>query len=239
MSADMRASHVVVGVSEGYRMRSGQQETLVLGVGAGVRAGAARLARAVWTRRGGLFFYAGVVLIIAWLVGLHLFLRVGAHSPVIVSLPGLKPHPAGVHNLVDHSYGVQLRASSYFRDRIAQHHPAFLVDGRAQPSLVEKWASDPTDAKPWVELLWTGERGVERVRIQHAGAVESAEYTVRRYVLTCLSPRAPLPVVVRDNEAAEREHDLRCQGARGLRIDFTPNSPGALVRIFEVEVWGR
>jgi len=239
MSADMRASRTLAGIPEGLRTRSERPEALGLGAIAGMRAGAARLARVVWRRRGRLVFRVGVALFLAWLVGLHLFLRAGAHSPVVVSLPFLRPHPAGVHNLVEHAYGTRLRASSYFRDRVAQHHPAFLVDGRAHPSLVEKWASDPTDAKPWVELLWTGEREIERVFIQHAGAVESDEYTARRYVLTCLSPRAPLPVVVRDNKAAEREHDLRCQGARGLRIDFTPNSPGALVRVFEVEVWGR
>jgi hypothetical protein len=205
----------------------------------GTREGLVRFAHAVWRRRRQLCLRAVGVWMLVWGLGLLLFLCAGAHTPVTVSLPSLEPHPAAEHNLVARQYGTVLRSSSYFRDRIAQHHPAFLVDGREHPSMLEKWASDPTDTSPWVELLWSGEREIHRVRIQHAGDVESAEYTSQRYSMTCLSAHAPPPFVVSNNTASVAEHEFHCPGSHGLRIDFTPNAPGALVRVFEVEVWGQ
>lgn len=217
----------------------GRGETQALAATAVVCQRVLHVTRRLWAMRRRLCLLAGGLLAAAWIVGLWLFLRAGSHTPATVILPARKPHPPGEHNLVQPSYGVELRASSYYRDRSSHHHPAFLVDGRPRPSLVEKWASDPTDAQPWIELLWTGERELSRVRVQHAGHVENGELTARRYTLTCLSPRAPPPLLVTDNQASVSAHELPCSGARGLRIDFAPNRPGELVRVFEVEVWGR
>jgi hypothetical protein len=216
-----------------------QRRTFVLGILFGLRARWLCAFCAISRRRRLLCLGAAGVLTAAWGLGLLLFLFAGGHGSLTVSLPSLTPHPPGEHNLVAYQYGVVLRSSSYFRDRYAQHHPAFLVDGRAHPSLVEKWASEPSDKRPWVELLWNGQHAIQRVRIQHAGFVESAEFTVQQYLVTCLSPQAPRPLVVINNKASVTEHDLRCLVAHGLRIDFTPNAPGALVRIFEIEVWGQ
>ena len=239
MSVDSGPSTDVVGISESYDLLSDRKGSALIGAVRGIRGSVFRCSRAVWGWRRSLCLCAMGVLTLAWGLGLVLFLRVGAHTPVTVSLPSLEPHPRAEHNLVAYRYGTVLRSSSYFRDRVAQHHPAFLVDGCAHPGLVEKWASDPTDTHPWVELLWTGEREIHRVRIQHAGTVESAELTSQQYMMTCLSTHAPPAFVVDGNTAAVAEHDLHCPGARGLRIDFTPNAPGALVRVFEVEVWGQ
>jgi hypothetical protein len=239
MSSESGASTRLERIPGSYEVLSGRAGTLVLAGTVGMWPRVRGLVRWLWAWRRQVCLLAVGLLCLAWGMGLLLFLRAGAHSPATVSLPSRKPHPPGEHNLVAHPYGVVLRASSYFRDRVAQHHPAFLVDGRAQPSLVEKWASDPTDTRPWIEMLWTGERNIHRVHIQHAGAVESAEYTAKQYVVTCLSPRAAPPLVVSNNKQSVAEHELRCAGAHGLRIDFAPNSRGALVRIFEVEVWGQ
>jgi len=193
---------------------------------------------ALWRLRRRLGLGLAGVLTLTWGVGLLLFLHTGRVA-VTVALPVLRSHPSEEHNLVARAYGPVLRASSYYRDRIAQHHPAFLVDGRGGPSLVEKWASDPKDSSPWIELGWPGEREVRRVRIEHAGLVESSEFTSRKYSLTCLATHAPPASVITDNAAPVAEHSLHCPGARGVRIDFVPNTPGEPVRIFEVEVWGR
>jgi hypothetical protein len=205
---------------------------------AAMRERVRRFLRFVWRHPARLCRYAGVALALAWCVGLVLFILAGAHRPLTVSLPSLEPHPVGEHNLVAFRYGTVLRASSYHRTSGAQHHPAFLVDGRESPTMVEKWASDPTDPAPWVELLWSGERHVRRVRIQHAGAVEAAELTSRQYRIGCLASRPPEPLLVTDNQAKVAEHTLDCAGARGLRIDFAPGAGDQLVRVFEVEVWG-
>ncbi len=183
--------------------------------------------------------WGGLTLTVAWGVGFVLFLLAGAARPVTVSLPSLAPHPTGEHNLVAYEYGPVLRASSYHRAASTQHHPAFLVDGRAQPTSLEKWATDPADAAPWVELLWSGERQVQRVRIQHAGMVEAAELTSRQYRIACLAEHPPAPLVVTDNRAAIAEHAVACAGARGVRIDIGPGTGDSLVRVFEIEVWGQ
>jgi hypothetical protein len=192
----------------------------------------------LWRLRRRLALILACLLTITWGVGLVLFLRTG-RAAVTVTLPALQAHPNEEHNLVAFALGPVLRASSYHRDRVAQHHPAFLVDGRGGPSLVEKWVSDPKDASPWIELGWPGEREIRRVRIEHAGLVESSDLTSRKYTVTCLASPALPAVVVEGNTANVAEHLLHCPKARGVRIDFTPNRAGELVRVFEVEVWGR
>jgi hypothetical protein len=239
MSIDSGPSTHSLEISGSCGLPPARRGMSLIGAIRGMCEGVFWCSRAVWGRRRSLCLCALGVLTLAWGLGLVLFLRVGAHAPVTVSLPILEPHPHAEHNLVAYRYGTVLRSSSYFRDRVAQHHPAFLVDGRAHPGLVEKWASDPTDTRPWVELLWTGDRDIRRVRIQHAGDVESSEYTSRQYDMTCLCPHPPPALVVTNNTASVAEHDFHCPGARGLRIDFMPNAPGALVRVFEVEVWGQ
>jgi hypothetical protein len=204
----------------------------------GILVGVLGLGLTLWRIRRWLGLGLVCVLALTWALGLLLFLHTG-RGTVTVALPALQSHPSGEHNLVARAYGPVLRASSYFRDRIAQHHPAFLVDARSGPGLVEKWASDPKDVNPWIELSWSSEREVCRVRIEHAGHAESSDFTARKYSLTCLASPAPPALVVTDNAAAIIEHSLHCRGARGVRIDFLPNTPGDLVRVFEIEVWGQ
>ena len=192
----------------------------------------------VWARRRTIAFALAGVLLIAWSTGFFLFVR--RQAVAVVAFPTLETHPAGEHNLVAYRLGTTVRVSSYFRDPFSQHNPAYLVDGRATPTLVEKWASDPGDRHPWVELLWSGKRQVSHLVIRHAGTVESADFTSQEYSLWCLQARpVPPPVVVTDNHAPVAVHALACSGARGVRVRFVPNRPGELVRVFEIEVWGR
>jgi hypothetical protein len=193
---------------------------------------------ALWPRPARWCLLGLVVLVLVWGVGLGLFVSADGRRALTVTLPSLEPHPAGEHNLVAYRYGTVLRASSYYRASGSQHHPAFLVDGRIQPTMLEKWASDSGDTAPWVELLWSGERRVRRVRIQHAGAVEAAELTSPRYRITCLATRPAAFLLVTDNQAQVAEHGLDCADARGLHIDFSPGTGDRMVRVFEIEVWG-
>ncbi len=173
-----------------------------------------------------------------WLWGALRFLR--ADGIVDQTLPRRQRPPAGEHNLASYRYGPRLRASSYFRDSEAQHHPMWLVDEQLKPSLIAKWASSERDRKPWLSIAWREPRQLERVRIQHAGAFEQAEFTARSYRLRCLlRDGIGGELIVRGNRDALTEHRLVCAGALGIRIDFLRKARAEIVRVFEVEAWGR
>ena len=173
----------------------------------------------------------------AWLFGLVTF--VAADGYFEATLPRRRTPPAEIHNLSLWDLGPTIRASSYHGDWSAHHHPLFLVDGRDRPELVEKWVSAERDHHPWVEITWRESHDLERVVLRHAGSLESAAYTARRYTLRCLTEAGAGPsLVVNSNEAAVASHDLACRRARGLRIEFDPDGAD-VVRLFEVETWGR
>lgn len=173
-----------------------------------------------------------------WLLGAVLFLR--ADGVVDQTLPRRQRPPAGEHNLASYRYGPRLRASSYFRDSEAHHHPMWLVDEQQRPSLIAKWASSERDRRPWLSIAWREPRTLERVRIQHAGAFEPAEFTARSYRLRCLQRDGiGAELMVRGNRDAHAEHRLACSDALGVRIDFLRRPRAQIVRVFEVEAWGR
>lgn len=173
----------------------------------------------------------------AWLFGLWSFVAADGHFEA--SLPRQRAEPTDEHNLALWALGPTVRASSYFADWLSQHHPLFLVDGLASPDLVEKWASGERDAKPWVEILWRKPHDLERVVIRHAGWLEPPAFTARRYTIRCLDAFGHGPSLDIDgNEEAVATHALRCAEARGIRIDFQRDGRN-LVRVFEVEAWGR
>lgn len=181
--------------------------------------------------------WLGGAFLLAWLVGAVLFVQ--ADGSVTWRMPRARAPRAGPHNLALYELGPTIRASSYHRDVYSHHHPAFLVDGRAEPTVVEKWASAPQDAAPWIEIWWREPRTLERVRITHAGSVEGDELTVRRYRLICLSRHRDAPArTIRDNERAVAVHALACREARGVRIEWQPNQADDAVRVYEVQAWG-
>jgi hypothetical protein len=174
-----------------------------------------------------------------WLLGAVLFLR--ADGSLTWRLPRLADAPTTEHNLASFRLGPTLRVSSYYRGVLSQHHPAFVLDGRARPSRLEKWASGLRDEKPWLEVLWHRARTLQRVVIHHAGSVEDDALTIRRYRLRCITQQSKgIELSVHDNRAAVAEHALACQGATGMRVDWQPNAGNdGLVRIYEIEAWGR
>jgi hypothetical protein len=179
-----------------------------------------------------LFLLAGL-----WLFGLVSFVAADGHFAA--TLPRQRAEPTGIHNLSLWELGPTVRASSYYGDWKAHHHPLFLVDGRQQPEQVEKWASAQRDRHPWVEILWREPHDLERVVLRHAGWVEAPAYTIRRYTIRCLAAAgAAAALEVRANEAAVATHELSCRQARGVRLEFERND-GDVVRLFEVEAWGR
>jgi F5/8 type C domain. len=172
-----------------------------------------------------------------WLWGLVSFVAADGHIEVV--LPRQRTPPAERHNFSLWDLGPTIRASSYYGDWLGHHHPAFLVDGRASPDLVEKWASAERDRQPWVEITWRESHNLERVVVRHAGSLEASGLTIHRYTIHCLTVGGRGPSLdVKSNEAAVASHDLACTQARGIRIDFEPNDGKDIVRVFEVETWG-
>jgi hypothetical protein len=203
-------------------------------------------------RRRRLALGASLVVGGAWLAGLLGFVAAPGTFEVVV--PRKEQPPAWRHNVALVSYGPTVRASSFHNDWTGHHHPLFAVDGRAQPTSPEKWASFPRDRRPWLEIRWREERDLDEVAIRHGGSVEAAAFTARRYQLTCLRAGAggsaggggggaaspPTALAVEDNTQAVAVHPFRCTGARGVRIDFPARDlTSEVVRIFEVEAWGR
>jgi hypothetical protein len=180
----------------------------------------------------------------AWLFGLLRFVRA---APIFaVTLPRQAADPPEEHNLGALRFGPTVRASSFHRDPYVLHHPAFLVDERVGPSLLEKWVSASDDPHPWVEISWREPRDLARVVLRHAGAYETAAYTLARYTLTCLRGddaggvvRSEIALAVNDNHAAVAIHPLLCPRSRGVRLDTAPGAPGAPVRLYEIEAWGQ
>jgi len=173
----------------------------------------------------------------AWLGGLWSFASADGHFEA--TLPRRHPPPPARHNFSQWDQGPTVRASSYFGDWLGHHHPLFVVDGRTQPDLAEKWASAEHDRHPWLEIRWREPHDLERVVLRHAGSLESPALTVRRYTVACLVAAGVGPRVdVDDNEAAVAIHDLDCRQALGVHIAFAPNG-GDIVRLYEVETWGR
>jgi hypothetical protein len=171
-----------------------------------------------------------------FLLGLARF--VAADGVVEYRHPVVGEAPAGVHNLASFRRGSSVRASSVFRAPENLHHPAFLIDEVAAPSLIEKWTTLASDRAPWVEIRWPEPRQLVRVVLRHAGWREGAQDTAHRYRLSCLTDGAPVEVVVKDNDEAVATHALPCAAARGVRLDIEPNGPGQLVRLYEIEAWG-
>lgn len=188
-------------------------------------------ARATWLVRGVVGATAA-----AWLVALVLF--VVARPELQTRLPALAPHPHEPHNLVAREYGPQITASS--GSWAPLHHPAYLVDGNDAPTPVEKWVSDTEDKAPWVQLGWDRPRTVSAVSLVHAGAYESAQFTMHNYVIRCL-PEGQPELHVHDNQQARVTHALTCPNALAIRLEFSViGSAGPdLVRLYEVGVQGQ
>jgi hypothetical protein len=165
---------------------------------------------------------------------------VAADGHFEVVLPRTRTPPAELHNLSLWDLGPTIRASSFYGDFLSLHHPAFLVDGRSTPDRVEKWASAEHDRHPWVEITWRELHNLERVVIRHAGSLESDDMTARHYTLRCLTSSGQGPSLeVQFNQAAMAYHDLVCAQARGVRIEFVPKDSKDIIRVYEVETWGR
>jgi hypothetical protein len=182
-----------------------------------------------------------------WLFGLVSFVAADGHFEMV--LPRQRTPPAGVHNFSLWDLGPTVRASTFYGDWGSTHHPAFLVDGRTSPDSIEKWASAERDRHPWIEILWRENHDLERVVIRHAGSVESEGMTANHYTLRCLMASGQGPSLeIPANKDSIASHDLACVQARGLRIEFVPKGgqdnkdskdSKDIIRIFEVETWGR
>lgn len=180
---------------------------------------------------------AGFVTASCFFLGLYRF--VWRAEGVNVTVAASRPHPLAFHNLASWQYGPSLRVSSYYKDPLSNHHPIFLVDGHVAPSLQEKWASDEHDLAPWVEIIWHEPRSLERVAIRHAGDIESKQLSLRSYQLECLTRNSHAArLSVSEASPAVAIHDFKCSDATGVRLTAI-SAKGAIVRLYELEAWGR
>lgn len=180
---------------------------------------------------------ASLALAVGWLCGAIGFVR--SQGAVQLTLSRKAAPPTAEHNLASYRWGPSLRASSYFREPSSHHHPLFLIDGRSDPSPIEKWASALGDRAPWVEIAWREPRAISHVVVQHAGAHEPKP-NLARYTLRCLSDSGPVTrLAVRGNRDAVATHPLRCGRAKGLRIEWQLDEADDLARVYEIEVWGQ
>jgi hypothetical protein len=161
---------------------------------------------------------------------------VAARPTVEARFPVRRPHPPGLHDLASMEYGPVVTASSC--EPAGHHHPAFLVDRRPRPTLLEKWASDPADRHPWVEIRWGEPHDVAEVVVVQGAAFENARY-LTRFLLSCLgdAPRSTARWV-NDVTPAGREV-MPCPGATGIRLEFFLDAQSDIVRVYEIEAWGR
>jgi hypothetical protein len=92
-----------------------------------------------------------------------------------------------------------------------------------------------------LEIRWFGARQLARVKIWHGGFLEKPDYTAARYRLHCLREHGDGAALdVRDNRQAIATHELACTRAIGLRIAWAVRPEAdALIRVYEVEAWGR
>lgn len=177
------------------------------------------------------------LLALIWLFGAVGFLR--ADGVARLTLPRRATPPKGEHNLASYLWGPTLRASSYYREPSAHHHPAFLVDEREDPGTLEKWASTFRDRRPWVEVEWREPRSVTRVVLRHAGYHEDSDMTLNRYTLRCLGEGEQPELKVSDNHDDMATHKLACRAARGVRATFYLKKADDMARLYELEVWGQ
>jgi len=183
-------------------------------------------------------YWTAALLAAAWLFGLASFVAADGHFEA--TLPRLRPPAPGLQNLALWDLGPTVRASSFYGDWLSHHHPLFVVDGREHPDLVEKWACGEHDLHPFIEITWRELHDIERVVIRHAGWIESAALTARRYTIRTLTATGYGPSQdVDSNQEAVASYDLTCRGSRGIRIEFKRNKGDDIVRVYEVEAWGR
>jgi hypothetical protein len=185
-----------------------------------------------------LLAYAAIVLAA---IGRSLLRDPVIETPRIGSVFSSSADPAR-RNLAQVTAGGVVRVSSY--DVFRYHHPLFAVDGEASPTLVEKWASARNDPSPWIEVRLPAPAQIEGIRLVLGGAYESDEFTQRDYSIVCLrsdEPGAPVTQLdVRGNSEARPYHEVMCADTLRLRVNFGPEPwPRAVVRLYELEVWGR
>jgi len=181
---------------------------------------------------------ASALLALCWVVGLVRFVL--ARPVVELTLPRRAARTRSDTRLAALSTGPTLRASSMERNPSAFRHVAYLVDGRANPSSDEKWASRFDDPAPWVELRFRKPHHLERVVVRHVSDVEPDAVAVRRYRVTCLRAKGAGPSVdVRGNQQALVSHPLDCRNALGVRLDLVPNEARKPVALYEIEAIGR
>lgn len=163
---------------------------------------------------------------------------VALRHPTLEARPGL-PTRAGVGPLTRPGGGAWVSASSAHSRGL--HQPIFAIDGVQRPSQTEKWASDPSDPAPWLQINLLAPARLRRVTLTHAGAFERPDLTMDYYDLICLRQgQEQRRVPIRGNTDHVAHHDLDCPDADALRVRFYPwpRGPRQVARLYELTLHG-
>ncbi|MBN1945712.1 MAG: hypothetical protein JW797_08540 [Bradymonadales bacterium] len=126
------------------------------------------------------------------------------------------------------------------------HHPLYAIDERANPTLLEKWATVQADREPWIEVRLARRADVHRVVLALAGAREDGVLTMIDYDIQCLREEQGEVWLVRDlaihgNRESSPSHPLECSATDRVRIGFwvaPEGQPRDVVRLYEIQVLG-
>lgn len=134
--------------------------------------------------------------------------------------------------------GGRVRASGY--DHFRSHHPLYLIDGEANPTGIEKWASLSEEPTPWLEISLEEPRDLDEVVIYHAGWKEQAAFTNDRYTIRCFAGEDMVfEVGVLGNGEAIARHPVDCAGTDRIWVAFDCSSGlPDVARIYEIQAWG-
>ena len=91
------------------------------------------------------------------------------------------PTPGARANFAALSGGASVRVSSF--DWFNAHHPMYVIDGLAEPSKTEKWATPVKDRAPWIEIRPAVRVDVDEVDLALAGIIEDPKFTNREFVV--------------------------------------------------------
>jgi hypothetical protein len=165
-------------------------------------------------------------------------LTVALRRPVLTARPGVQG-VARPGDLAGPGSGAWVTASSAHARGL--HHPIFAIDGRTRAPKRLKWASDPSDPAPWIELHLPKASRLEAVTLHMAGTQEHTRFNMDYYDITCSLGGQPVhTLAVRGNELSVPTHALDCPRADALKVRFYtyPSGPREIVRLYEVKLKG-
>lgn len=150
-------------------------------------------------------------------------------------IDGTSPHAGQEINLASMWVGGSVSVSSY--DAFNRHHPSFAIDGRDQPTRLEKWLASADDASPWLAVRLPSPADVTSVTLDLVAAQEGRVQPTRWVRLTCDGSQ-PAQRVIPDNGEPRITVALSCPAATQVRVELRRQHRDEPVGLYEIAVLG-